>query len=58
MSARSSIIPSASAVWSAKTRVAAHDWQALAGELDSYRLRRLAEAPPARGMSHHRSVLS
>lgn len=44
MSARTSIIPSASAVSSAKTRVAAYEWQALAGELDSYPLRRLAEA--------------
>jgi uncharacterized protein len=36
MSARSLIISSASAVSSANARVAAYDWQALAGELDSY----------------------
>jgi hypothetical protein len=37
MSARSSmILSSASAVSSAKARVAAYDWQALAGELDGY----------------------
>ena len=36
MIARSPTSPSASAVSSARTRVAAYDWQALAGELDSY----------------------
>src|SRR5215471_1175199 len=36
MSARSTTIFSAPAVSSAKARVAAYDWQALAGELDSY----------------------
>lgn len=36
MSARSSVISSASAVPSPKARVAGYDWQALAGELDNY----------------------
>src|SRR5262245_24583879 len=36
MKPRSSAISSASAVTSAEARVAAYDWQALAGELDSY----------------------
>jgi hypothetical protein len=36
MSARSSTISSASAVSSATAQVTAYDWQALAGELDSY----------------------
>src|SRR5229473_1369365 len=36
MNARSSTISSASAVTSAEARVCAYDWQALAGELDSY----------------------
>jgi len=36
MNARSSAISSASAVTSAEARVCAYDWQALAGELDSY----------------------
>jgi uncharacterized protein len=36
MNARSSAISAASAVTSAEARVAAYDWQALAGELDNY----------------------
>ena len=36
MKPRSSAISSAPAVTSAEARVAAYDWQALAGELDSY----------------------
>jgi hypothetical protein len=36
MSARPSISSSASAVPSPEARVAAYDWQALAGELDNY----------------------
>ena len=36
MNARSSTISSASAVTPAEARVAAYDWQALAGELDNY----------------------
>ena len=36
MSARSSTIPPASAATSAEARVAAYDWQALAGDLDNY----------------------
>lgn len=36
MSARSSIIPAASTVSSARLQVSAYDWQALAGELDGY----------------------
>src|SRR5258707_9616141 len=36
MKPRSAAISSASAVTSAELRVAAYDWQALAGELDSY----------------------
>ncbi len=36
MSARSSIINPASSVSSPEARVAAYDWQALAGELDNY----------------------
>ena len=36
MNAPSSIVPHAAAVTSAEARVAGHDWQALAGELDGY----------------------
>ena len=36
MSVRSSKMSSAPAVTSAEARVAAYDWEALAGELDSY----------------------
>ena len=36
MNIRSSTISPAPAVGSATARVAAHDWQALAGELDNY----------------------
>jgi uncharacterized protein len=36
MKPRSSAFSSASAATSAETRVCAYDWQALAGELDSY----------------------
>jgi hypothetical protein len=36
MNARSSAISAASAVTSAEARVAAYNWQALGGELDSY----------------------
>ncbi len=36
MKPRSSAVSSASAVTSAEARVAAYDWRALAGELDSY----------------------
>ena len=54
MSARSSKISPVSKITSAETRVAAYDWQALAGELDSYGcavLPKLLSAPECRAIA-------